>query len=304
MWDADDAASRSATLARAQGRRSAARRSARTAAASSPRQQDKTARLWDAATGTAARDPRWARGLSWLRGVQPGRQPRRHRVSWDKTARLWDAATGAAAGTARGARRDRVCSAAFSPDGTRVVTASRGQDGAAVGRPDRQAARRRSLGHEGDVSQRGVQPGRHAARHRQRGTRRRGCGTPPPASRSAPLAGHDGRRVERGVQPGRPRVVTACADKTARVWDAATGTAARAPRWARGNVWSARRSARTAARRHRQRDRTARLWDAKTGAPLATLAGHEGDVQSAALLTRAPRRSEHYQMLTYLTRGY
>ena len=51
-------------------------------------------------------------------------------------------------------------------------------------------------------------------------------------------------------------------------------------------------------------DKTARLWDGKTGAPLATLAGHEGDVQSAALLTRAPRRSEHYQMLTYLTRGY
>ena len=37
---------------------------------------------------------------------------------------------------------DSVLSAAFSPDGKRIVTASRGQDGAAVGRRDRQADRR------------------------------------------------------------------------------------------------------------------------------------------------------------------
>ena len=83
---------------------------------------DKTARLWDAATGKALatldghtdrssrrRSARTARGWS--------RRP------YDKTARLWDAATGKALATLEG-HTDAVNSAAFSPDGTRVVTAS------------------------------------------------------------------------------------------------------------------------------------------------------------------------------------
>ena len=44
-------------------------------------------------------------------------------ASDDQTARLWDAATGKALVTLEG-HTDRVWSAAFSPDGTRVVTAS------------------------------------------------------------------------------------------------------------------------------------------------------------------------------------
>jgi len=44
-------------------------------------------------------------------------------ASWDKTTRVWDAATGKPLIGAL-EHQDRVASAAFSPDGTRVVTAS------------------------------------------------------------------------------------------------------------------------------------------------------------------------------------
>jgi WD40 repeat protein len=44
-------------------------------------------------------------------------------VSWDKTARVWDAAIGQPV-TGPLAHQAPVVSAAFSPDGTRVITAS------------------------------------------------------------------------------------------------------------------------------------------------------------------------------------
>jgi predicted NACHT family NTPase len=83
---------------------------------------DKTARLWDAATGTQ---------IAVLKGheervVSAAFSPDGKRVvtaSQDKTARLWDAATGTEIAILKG-HEDEVRSAAFSPDGKRVVTAS------------------------------------------------------------------------------------------------------------------------------------------------------------------------------------
>ena len=71
-------------------------------------------------------------------------------------------------------------SAAFSPDGKRIVTAS--------------------------------------------GTRRRGCGTPRPASQiGEPLKGHEDGVMSAAFSPDGKRIVTASDDKTARLWDAETG---------------------------------------------------------------------------------
>jgi dipeptidyl aminopeptidase/acylaminoacyl peptidase len=84
---------------------------------------DKTARVWDAATGQS---------LVTLAGHEAGVKhaqfsPDGARIvtaSGDKTARVWDAATGQSLVTLAG-HEAGVWSAQFSPDGARIVTASR-----------------------------------------------------------------------------------------------------------------------------------------------------------------------------------
>ena len=83
---------------------------------------DKTARVWDAATGKLLTSP--LEHQDWVRSA--AFSPDGTRVvtaSDDGTARVWDAATGKPL-TGPLEHQDRVKSAAFSPDGTRVVTAS------------------------------------------------------------------------------------------------------------------------------------------------------------------------------------
>jgi hypothetical protein len=87
---------------------------------------DKTARIWDAATG---------REIAVLRGHGDGVfsaafSPDGTRIvtaSWDRTARIWDAATSQEIAILR-SPHGRMVSATFSPDGTRIVTASVGPD--------------------------------------------------------------------------------------------------------------------------------------------------------------------------------
>jgi WD40 repeat protein len=83
---------------------------------------DKTARLWDAASGHT---------LAVLQGHTAGVSsavfsPDGTRIlttSYDKTARLWDAASGRSLAVLQG-HTAGVSSAVFSPDGTRIITAS------------------------------------------------------------------------------------------------------------------------------------------------------------------------------------
>ena len=82
---------------------------------------DKTARIWDAATGRQIADCQGHEGTVFRR-LQPGRHAHRHRVSRQDRARLGRRNRRKIA-VLKG-HEDRVVSAAFSPDGTRVVTAS------------------------------------------------------------------------------------------------------------------------------------------------------------------------------------
>ena len=221
-------------------------RSARTARGSSPASQDKTAKVWDARTGTELARPQGPHGQVYSRGVQPRRLAHRHRRSrgpdgegvgrgdrartrspsrgtrtrcsaWrsartarasspasdDRTAQVWDAPTGRAELLTLKGHTGRCLRVAFSPDGTRIVTGERGQDGEGVGRGAPGRGRSPSRGTPAACTQRGVQPRRHAHRHRRARTRRRGCGTPTAGQRSSPSRGTPDAVWQRGVQPGR-----------------------------------------------------------------------------------------------------
>ena len=186
--------------------------------------EDKTARIWDADSGGRARDParprstlstsaafspdggrvvtaattdgadlgrRQRRRARALRGhearVERRLQPRRPAGGdreHGRTARIWDADSGAPAGDPPRPRAGR--SAAFSPDGERVVTAS-GDKTARIW--DAEAARRsRSCrGHAGSVGAPPSAPTARGSSPRAR-TGPRGSGTPTAARSSRPCA--------------------------------------------------------------------------------------------------------------------
>ena len=98
--------------------------------------QDKTARVWDATTGTASAALKGHTGWCHERGVQPRRQTRVLTGSIDRTVRVVGRARRARRRLALKGHTDGVMSVAFSPDGKRVLTGSCGQDGAGLGRAE------------------------------------------------------------------------------------------------------------------------------------------------------------------------
>ena len=205
---------------------------------------DNTARLWDAESGSEIGGAQGPCGRGAERGVQPGRQ-----AGGDGVCRQHGAAVGRGDAAARSrllkGHTGEVPSAAFSPDGKRVVTASWRQHGAAVGRGDAAARSRCSRAMTDCVRSAAFSPdGKrvvtasldNTARLWDAETRQRNRGAQGPC----------GLCVERGVQPGRQ----AGGDGVFRRHGAAVGRGARQrDRGAQGPCGRrcrARRSARTA----------------------------------------------------------
>ena len=154
--------------------------------------EDRTAKVWDAATGEElatlrGHDARKHRGDLWGCDVSSD-GARAATASSDETAKLFDAATGACLRTFSG-HGDRVTACAFSPDGSRLATSSWDGVGkiwaAATG-----ACLHTLAGHA--------------------------------APADANQATH-GRLESVAFAPDGSRVATTSWDRTARVWDAATG---------------------------------------------------------------------------------
>jgi WD40 repeat protein len=175
--------------------------------------------------------------------------------------------------------------AAFSPDGTRVVTASGYPDNTARLWDAKTGAALATLaGHTGPVYSAAFSPdgSRVVTASGDKTARLWDAET---GAALATLSGHTDALRSAALSPDGSRVVTASDDHTARLWDGRTGAAIATlsghTYWVLTAAFSPDGTRVVTA----SWDHTARLWDAKTGAALATLSGHT-DVVNSAVFSR------------------
>jgi len=96
------------------------------------------------------------------------------------------------------------------------------------------------------------------------------------------LDGHHGLVYSAAFSPDATRIITASADRTARIWDAGTGKEIKVLEGHKKDVKSAAFSPDGTRIITASADRTARIWDADTGKEIKILKGHVNWVGSAA----------------------
>ncbi len=237
---------------------------------------DRTARLWDAATG----EP-WGRSLLHAEAVHSASfSPDGKRVvtASGQVARLWDAETGKKLFEWQ-PHTERVNSTSFSPDGLRIVTASSDKTARlwdAQGTPGRALS-----GHDrGVVSASFSRDGRRIVTASFDRTARL-WDVATGLQLGEPLRHREAVRSA-AFSPDGQRVVTASRDGAARVWDVATGQLLGEPLGHGAGLRSASFSPDGKWVITASDDETARVWDAVTGQEIAILGGHTAAVRSAS----------------------
>ena len=145
-------------------------------------------------------------------------------ASDDSTARIWDARTGRELAVLTG-HGDRVNRAAYSPDGTHIVTAS--DDKTARIWDARTGRELKVLWDTAIAYTRPPTPLTARVSSPPRSTRPPASGMRAPARMLAVVARHSEFVISAAYSPDGTRIVTASDDKTARIWDARTTSAAR-----------------------------------------------------------------------------
>jgi eukaryotic-like serine/threonine-protein kinase len=239
---------------------------------------DKTARIWNAATGTPLGVlSGHTSGLSYAAFSPDG--TRIVTCAADDTARIWDAHAGAQLVVLRG-HGDSVYSAVYSPDGSHIVTASSDKTARVW-----DAAGGSSLlvlaGHASTVFSAVYSPdsSRVATASGDKTIRIWDAHT---GAVIRVLSGHGDVVFATAYSPDGARLVSGSRDGTARIWDVRTGATVSVLSGHGAVVYSVAYSPDGARIVTASGDKTARLWDARTGALLVTFVGHSDGVFSAA----------------------
>jgi eukaryotic-like serine/threonine-protein kinase len=175
---------------------------------------------------------------------------------------------------------DGVVSAAYSPDGTRIVTAS--LDHTARIWDARTGTQLAVLtGHSDHVGCAVYSPdgARIVTVSNDKTARIWDART---GAQLAVLSGHEDELNSAAYSPDGTRIVTTAADKTARIWDARTGAQLAVLTGHDDIVDSAAYSPDGTRIVTASEDKTARIWDTRAGTQLAVLSGHGNRVDSAA----------------------
>jgi len=237
---------------------------------------DKTARLWDAATGQEVRIfTGHINGVLSVAFSADGKYVLTG--SFDKTARLWDAATGQEVHVFSG-HTDAVYSVAFSPDGKYVLTGSSDKTArlwdAATGQEVRVFT-----SHADAVLGVAFSPdGKHILTGSRDATARLWDAATGQEVRV--FSGHSGAVAGVAFSSNGQYVLTGSWSGTARLWDAATAQTIRVFTGQAQAVWSVTFSPDGKYVLAGSLDKTARLWDAATGQTVRIFTGHTDDVRS------------------------
>src|SRR5580658_814101 len=176
--------------------------------------------------------------------------------------------------------RDRVYSAAYSPDGTRIVTASYDKT-ARIWNAHTGAQLAILSGHGAGVASAAYSPDglRVVTASFDRTARIWDAHT---GAQLGVLSGHGDFVLSAAYSPDGTRIVTTSADKTARIWDAQTGAQLTVLSGHEDRIYVAAYSPDGTRIVTASNDKTARIWDAHTGTQLAVLLGHGSGVTSVA----------------------